>query len=220
MITNESELAFWNDESLVSYFASKEPDPRIVAQIDALPAHSSTKALDLGCGGGRHTQLLAEADFITTAVDINPSMLTFTTLRTLHLGSRVNVGYGGIHSIPAPEDSYGIVVSTGVLHQAKSAEEMSSALDEIVRVSRKGAVFIGNLFVSDIWDSTYIIPDNRNPEYVETTEKVGMTLVDADRAVDMLKSRGFAFQQDPVLDFKQENTGPRGVLRFAVELAR
>lgn len=221
MITVESEAAFWNEPDMVSYFASKSPDPRVVDRMVSLDSSAAQTALDLGCGGGRHTQVLGEADFATTAVDVNPAMLINTAHRTRHIRDRVaDIGFGSITGIPAPDDSFGIVVSTGALHQARGADEMSRAISEVARVGQKGGVFIGNIFVSDIWDDTYTIPDPTRPDFVETQQQVGMTLIDASRVIDMLACSGFALEEDPVLDFKLENTGPRGIFRFTAELTK
>lgn len=220
MITSESESAFWNQADIVSYFASKEPDPRVIDRMGALGLGARATGLDLGCGGGRHTQAMAEAGFLTTAIDINPAMLANTTARTRHLSEKVVLGFGSINGIPAADDIFDLVVSTGVLHQARDVDEMDRAIGEVARVGKKGGVFIGNLFVSDVWDDTYDIPDPSRPEFVETQQHVGMTLVDTGRAIEMFEQNGFSFEVDPTMDFKQENTGPRGVLRFAVELTR
>lgn len=220
MITPTSEAAFWNEAEMVNYFASKAADPRVVDRIDALGSDAAAVGLDIGCGGGRHTELLADTGFLTTSIDVNPAMIDATTRRIKDMAERTTVGFGSITNIPVNDDTFGLIISTGVLHQVRSAEAMNIAMGEISRVAQKGAVFTGNLFVCDVWDNTYSIPDSTRPEYVETREHVGMTLLDADRVIALFEQNGFHFEVDPVLDFKQENTGPRGVLRFCVELGK
>ena len=220
MISRESEAAFWNQADTVHYFASKGFNPQVAARVGALGIGKGTAALDLGCGGGRHAELLAKAGFSTTAVDANLAMLARTRQRTAHLSKRVSLVKADISHIPMTENTFSLVISTGVLHQARSAVGMNQAVGEVARATKKGGIFVGNIFVSDIWDDTYTIPDPKRPEFVETKERVGMTLVDTGRAMEMFEQNGFRFETDPTITSKQENTGPRGVLHFSAELTR
>jgi 2-polyprenyl-3-methyl-5-hydroxy-6-metoxy-1,4-benzoquinol methylase len=44
---------------MVNYFAEKPADPRIVERLESYMPSAEPRALDLGCGGGRHSEMLA-----------------------------------------------------------------------------------------------------------------------------------------------------------------
>ena len=218
MITPDSEKAFWNGEEIVDYFSSKEADPRVLNTISDQSTDATNVALDLGCGGGRHTVALAEAGYKVLAVDINPAMLMMTARK---LGTRrheVILSYGYLGALPSPDNTFDLVVSTGVIHQARSAENMNAAIADVARTMKPQGVFVGNMFVNDVWDNTYTTPNPFRPEFIETREGLGMSLVSAGEATDMFVNNGFELLSAPIVDFKQENTGPRGVFRFLGKL--
>jgi hypothetical protein len=93
---------------------------------------------------------------------------------------------------------------------------MNQAIQDVARVLKLDSVFIGNVFVGDVWDDTYTQPDPNNEEYWVTKEGVGMTLVKADSLTSMFTKSGFSFTAAPTIDVKEENTGLRGVYRFCV----
>src|SRR5262245_36207175 len=49
-----------------------EPDATLARLAAELPRHRPQRALDLGCGGGRHAVLLARNGFETYASDFSP----------------------------------------------------------------------------------------------------------------------------------------------------
>src|SRR5437764_14578367 len=52
-----------------------EPHPAVVALLPELKARGTRRALDLGCGVGRHALLLAEQGFEVEAIDGSPAGL-------------------------------------------------------------------------------------------------------------------------------------------------
>lgn len=214
MSVGDAESTFWNDDAMVSYFAAKPADPVICERLDQLAAPQGLAALDLGCGGGRHSEMLASRGFDVTAVDVNPAMLRGTAERLDRQQLPVRLARMSIASHLALEsDRFDVVVSTGVLHQAKSMAEYSRAVSEVSRVMRRGGLFSTNIFTDSVWDPTYSVPDVRESATVVTREGLWMTLLSKAAFYRLTDAAGLRLEREVTEDIRQENTGPRAVLR-------
>ncbi len=202
---------FWNRSDITAYFASKPADPRIETFLETVDANGK-QALDLGCGGGRHTELLARRGFTVSAIDVNPEMLATTKKRVEHAGLTADVREGSIVHIPYADETFDIVVTTGVLHQATSAEEYDQAITELSRVMKPGAHVLLNIFTNKDWDDTYETV-SEDGWTVKTKEGLLMTLLPRTTFVSLMDKHGLKLVADQGEDTKMENTGPRTVYR-------
>lgn len=210
---NKNAYAFWNDLSNVAYFSKKPADWRIVDRLDIFSSQQCRQliALDLGCGGGRHTEMLCKKSFRTFAVDINPKMLEATRKRTENLENRPVVSEGTILNIPFPEGYFDIVVTTGVLHQAENLAQYEEVIKELSRVCKDECIVCLNIFTNKIIDNTYTkVSDGYS--YV-TKEGLPMCLLSTELFYSIMLKNGFTLEKQYSEDIVQENTGQRAVLR-------
>ena len=91
--------------------------------------------LEIGCGTGVHTRLLAGAGAHVTAVDLTPTAVEFTTRRLTQAGLVANVLEADAESLPFPDASFDFVWSWGVIHHSSDTDRV---LAEIARVLRPG----------------------------------------------------------------------------------
>jgi SAM-dependent methyltransferase len=91
--------------------------------------------LEIGCGMGTHTQLLAEAGARLTSVDITPRAVEMTQRRCVLHGLSVDVQQADAESLPFAADSFDLVWTWGVLHHSSSFDR---CLGEASRVLRPG----------------------------------------------------------------------------------
>jgi len=88
----------WEDPESVAKFADREPDLRLLELIEATAEPAAVRVLDLGCAGGRNSELLARRGFDLQALDGSRAMVAHTRRRlSLILGkeqaaSRVRLG--------------------------------------------------------------------------------------------------------------------------------
>jgi len=208
--SNET-FQFWNDLEIAEYFKSKQADPRLIDFVSRLGDTTDLRALDLGCGGGRHSEFFAQNNFITSAVDINPRMLETTQNRVALTGKPIDVQLGSILDIPHIDNEFDIVLATGVLHQAQNIDQYRTAIKELSRVLKPDAFTFLNIFTNGVWDDTYTQLDD---EYaVMTREGLTMTLLSKEIFVEMMTDEGLKLFIDYGEDIKEENTGPRAVYR-------
>ncbi|MAZ67376.1 hypothetical protein CL652_01235 [bacterium] len=205
---------FWNNSQNVNYFSQKPADPRIVKRLEELMSDDrpnyKLSALDLGCGGGRHTEMLLNMGFETSVLDLNPQMLQATVKRVgkknLH-----SVKRGSIVKLPFEDKSFDIVVTTGVLHQAKNFHEYQVAISELSRILKPGGIVCLNIFTSALLDETYTRLSDAFA--YQTKEGLDMTLLSKTTFYELMEWYGLALEYELSEDSVEENTGKRSVLR-------
>jgi SAM-dependent methyltransferase len=146
--------SYWESPDVVTSFAAREPDLRLARLVSLWANPSRTRVLDLGCAGGRNTELLARRGFDFLALDASTAMVRATRERLApylpagEVGRRVRVG--GMDRLEGIESgSLDLVVALGVFHCAGSAREWNAALDETARVLGWG----GHVLVASFTDA-------------------------------------------------------------------
>lgn len=115
-----------------------------------LPA-TGRRALDLGCGGGRHAVRLAATFGQVDAVDVAGPMIELARARR----PRPNITYrqGDLHDVAGP-GRYDFVFSAMTLHHAP---DLHAALTRIKSLVAPG----GRLAVADVWESAPRSPQGK-----------------------------------------------------------
>lgn len=138
---------FWETDEAVDRFAAREPDRRLLGLLDDGTAHGRVRALDLGCAAGRNTVVLAEAGFDFFAVDSSAAMVERTRERVATLVGEAEAARRVLHGTMVdlslfPEGRFDLVLTLGVLHQAKSRGEWEAAVSEVSRVLAPGGLLL------------------------------------------------------------------------------
>ncbi len=146
---------FWEDPERVDRFADRDPDHRLVELLAEYGDPGRTRVLDLGCAGGRNTELLAARGFDVVALDASRAMVARTRERvSAVLGpeeARRRVEEGRMDDLGRHADSsFDLVVALGILHSAGSREEWDRAASETARVLRAGGRLLFNQFTPEV----------------------------------------------------------------------
>lgn len=157
----------WDDPETVERFATREPDHRLLGLIPRFDHPGTTRVLDLGCAGGRNTELLAHEGFDVWALDASEPMVRRTRARVAAaLGresaeDRVRVGRMDELTVFA-DGSFDLVVALGVYHNARTRAEWLAALAETARVTAPGGLVLVNQFTPEVdltGEGTRPVPD-------------------------------------------------------------
>lgn len=111
--------------------------------ISLLKKENVKRVLDLGCGSGRHTILLAKAGFDVYATDISNEGLRLTNIALKHnkLNAKL-VNASCYEKFPFKDNFFDAVISTQVIHH-NFHEKVNYCISEIVRVLKpNGIIFI------------------------------------------------------------------------------
>lgn len=115
-------------------------EPAVLTQATRLRLQGAQKALDLGCGVGRHALALARLGFETTAFDASAAGLEQTRESASNLGLSVKTTQGVMTELPFEEGEFDYLLSWNVIYHGDGSVVRSS-LGEIARVLKPGGIF-------------------------------------------------------------------------------
>lgn len=121
-----------------------EPDPEVSGLIPELKARGVRRALDLGCGVGRHSLLLAEHGFAVDAIDGSAAGTGYAREAARARALPLTVHQGGADALPFADGSFDFVLSWNVIYHG-TPEEARHRLDEIRRVLKPAALYQGTM---------------------------------------------------------------------------
>lgn len=119
-------------ESAKLYGTDQKPFDRIIP-FDRL---NGATVLEIGCGMGLHTELMARAGARVTAVDLSPTSVEATTRRLALKGLEAKVQEGDAEALPFEASSFDFIWSWGVIHHSSRTGRV---VREIARVARPEA---------------------------------------------------------------------------------
>lgn len=94
---------------------------------------SAEHAVDIGCGEGELTLLLAKSCHKVSAVDLSPKMLSQVTKRAKELNlDNVRTAIGDIDALPFEDQSTDLVFMSQVLHHSPQPQQAIKELDRII----------------------------------------------------------------------------------------
>ena len=105
-----------------------------------LDGRSASRALDVGCGNGRHTELLAGRASSVIGVDLSRELLGAAATRAHEraFADRVEFVHGDAASLPIADDAVGLAVYVATLHHLSPRAARVRSLDELARVLEPG----------------------------------------------------------------------------------
>jgi len=127
----------WGTGTYELFAAQLAPVAEVVA--DAVEPVSGLKTLDIACGTGNATLLLAERGAEATGLDMAPRLLEVAAGRANDAGLDITWTEGSMLELPYPDDSFEVITSVfGVIFgdpAAAVAAEIARVLDQHGRVA-------------------------------------------------------------------------------------
>ena len=99
-------------------------------------------ALDVGCGNGRHTELLADVADCAVGVDVSRGLLSEARHRAGDRGyaEPTEFVHGDAARLPVADDAVDLAVYVATLHHLRPQSQRVASLSELARALRPGAV--------------------------------------------------------------------------------
>lgn len=123
-----------------SFYGGELPFCRLI------PFHKlkGRRVLEIGCGMGFHTQLLAEAGGIVTAIDLTPRAVELTTKRLSLQGVTADVRLMDAEKMEFEEEEFDFVWSWGVIHHSASPERIVRHVCRVLKPSGQFRAMVYN----------------------------------------------------------------------------
>jgi len=142
-LTTPDQIAVWERLMDLPEYQRTTPEPLLVARV-LPPAARMAKALDIGCGWGRHMPWLAAMGWRVTGLDWSQAAVKHARVVLEAAGQPGAVIKGDYHRLPFRDGEFQLVVANDVLHHGRLAD-FKRALLEIKRVIRIGGQAIISL---------------------------------------------------------------------------
>lgn len=149
-----------------------QPDPDVIHLMPELEARGARRALDLGCGVGRHALFLAERGLTVEAIDGSATGLSVLRQAAAARGLALNLRQGTADALPFDDASFDFVLSWNVIYHG-TLGDAGRRLAEIWRVLKPGALYQGTMLPT------------RNSNY-----RIGRTVAPGTFVVDSAEERG------------------------------
>lgn len=134
--------ARWSDEAGRADWLI--PDPEVVSIAQELRGKGARRALDLGCGIGRHALLFARTGFDVTAIDLAGEGVAELRRRAASEGLAVTAGQAPMTVLPYDDGAFDYVLSFNVIYHGDEAIVLRT-FSEVRRVLARGGTFQGTM---------------------------------------------------------------------------
>ena len=196
---------FWNNPQVVEDFSSRPCSKYIVDEVeDILSKNKIETAIDIGCGGGRYSKFLKQRNVDVFSIDKNQAMVEF--VKTFNQ----NAKECDMSKIDAPSESFDLVLSIGVMHNAVTDEQFNSSISEIARVLKPNAYAVVSIFTNKHISSD--LTHQGGNLYYLSHEKPPMILCSQEDIVEKFERAGLALDHFVDEHLTDVGTGERNVL--------
>ncbi len=105
---------------------------------------SGARVLEIGCGMGLHTELMARAGARVTAIDITPSAVEATRRRLSLKGLAADVRECDAERVPLDAGSFDFVWSWGVIHHSANTARVVRGIARVIAAEGEARVMVYN----------------------------------------------------------------------------
>jgi ubiquinone/menaquinone biosynthesis C-methylase UbiE len=142
-VTSAEQVAIWDRRGAGPGAYPAEPSAPLVARVRSIPAKMQ-RALDIGCGHGRHLVLLASLGWRVTGLDWSGAALQHAKQRLEQDGRYGNLVKADYRSLPFDSPEFHLVLACNALHHGRLSD-FKRALAEIKRVLYAGGQALINV---------------------------------------------------------------------------
>jgi ubiquinone/menaquinone biosynthesis C-methylase UbiE len=146
-------------------------DIYLLDQILKKRFHKSMKILDVGCGEGRNTIYFLNEGYQIFGVDSNPIAIQMARIYAQTIQKDYDIyrfQTSIIEDMPFHAGAFDALISSAVLHFAKSEAQFFKMMDEMMRVLKPGGIFFLRMTTAqggilenspDLGEGVFLLPD-------------------------------------------------------------
>jgi len=193
--------------------------------------HDVTRALDLGCGHGRHVIMLAEQGYEVSGIDISDVAIAVAREWVAQKGLKADLQVGSVTALPYGDGIFDLVISHGVLDHVYY-DESKRAIREVRRVLKRNGLLYVDLISAlesgcgqgrEVGKRTYIVSDGAEagvPQRFFELEDVADLLQDGFEIRDVVLSQWEPVQGGGFSNLDKENSRYPRAARYHVAALR
>jgi SAM-dependent methyltransferase len=126
-------------EATYPYLSAREPFDKI------MPSNlKGQSVLEIGCGMGLHTQLLAQHGADVTAIDLTEPAVRATTARMQLRGLAATVQREDAEALPFEDDTFDLVWSWGVIHHSSKTTRTVREISRVLKPQGQARIMVYN----------------------------------------------------------------------------
>jgi ubiquinone/menaquinone biosynthesis C-methylase UbiE len=137
-------------DRIAEHFAATRAHPWPEVKSFVVDADPVGLALDVGCGNGRHAEVLTTRAERVVALDASRGLLHTACERGAEAGFDARLVQGDAAALPLRSDGVGLAVYVATLHHLRPRDRRVESLDELARVLGPG----GRALVG-VWSTTH-----------------------------------------------------------------
>lgn len=157
------------------------------------------RILDAGCGGGRNLVYFLRHGFDVWATDQEPAAVDAVRVLMERLAPGIaatRLRHEPVEALTYPDRQFDVVISSAVLHFARSDAHFEAMVGQMWRVLKPGGLYFARLAstigfegrVAPIGDNRYLLPDG-SERYLVTAERLlSLTTAIGGQLLDPLKT--------------------------------
>lgn len=203
IVDKKEKTIFWQDEKTAKEFTERPISKYIVDEIDNISKNNNIQdVIDVGCGGGRYSRYIKQKGMNIIAVDKYKEMaysLKYDNISFLQ---------ANMDNIPINDEKFDLILSIGVIHNAKNKNEFKKTIEEFYRILKKGMYVILSVFTNDVItdDLTYI-----GEGVYQVKDRPSMVLLSKEEINRIIKEIGFYIENFVDEHVTDVGTGKRNV---------
>lgn len=207
---------YWNDGRVEKYHV-KPPSSYVTEMVKTylpqLAVSAQVRALDAGCGGGRNSAVFLTAGFDAHAFDFHEDMVAATQAVFAHNGQdTAKVIQQEMSNLQYLDESFDVVLSNGVIHNAISSEHFEATARELSRIIKPGGHLILSVFTAEII-SEELQKTNDTTVFI-TADGLNMVLFSKEKVITLFSQLGLEVQEESIISkITQVESGTRAIFK-------
>lgn len=205
-----NEGGYWNSSEVISDFSRLSPQSYWIDFFSGVAEPLCKRVLDLGCGGGRNTEMIARLGYQVWACDLHQGMVYATRDRMKSFLNPERIIQADMINLPYVDEYFDYVLANGILHNACSITELAEAIQQISRV----LAVDGRLCLNAFTDA-YIDPslDEIGDHLYLTANGMRMTLLSPVELCEKFQENGLRPFGETYIYNRELDVGIRSVIR-------
>ena len=205
---------FWNNNKIVKEFKNADAQSYWVEYFAKIENKEKVTVLDLGCGGGRYTEMLAKMGFTVFSFDLHRGMVQQTKerIRLLkNLKTKPIILQAEMTNMPFENEKFDIILSNGVFHNADRLSNLEKGLTETARTLKASGILCLNMFYDG--GNNTLLKKNKGKYAYTTKDGLPMVLLPLENLITLMSKYGLEKFGKTVVYTRDMEVGTRDVVR-------